>query len=136
MEKNLAKGRPRKLHLSPLQGETLGVLAEAGAENLPALLNTLHTRFPEYSRDDLVAALEEVCRGLWRLGLVTFSKDYHRPHLHYVLADPEEVYQLLSIHSYVRFDEEANLWTWDEERGGPHPVSLVITQEGEEMLLR
>jgi hypothetical protein len=67
------QGKPRKLSLSPIQREVLGMLEEAGEENMPTIINTLGLKFSDLSHEELRRKVGDAVEGLSRYGFVYLS---------------------------------------------------------------
>jgi hypothetical protein len=130
----MARARPRKVRLSPMQREILWILEEAGAEYIAATLNRLEKRFPEYSRDQFISTFEEAIRGLWELGFIALGRDYQKPGLTYVLVPQQETLEYLQIHEYAKYDQEKDYWFWDGTLGDSVRLSFMLTKEGRQAL--
>ena len=73
---------PRKLKLSPQQGDILWMLEEAGAEELPTIVVTIEPRDIQVFEDDV--------RELLRLGLIDYYRDLDRQ-VHYLALTQSEI---------------------------------------------
>ncbi len=108
---------PRRVTLSIQQNEILRILREAGEETLGTVLNTLRVG-PDANSSvsgTFVAALE----GLLQLGFVAW--------------EPEQVSSPIAR---AQYDRSASQWTSPVDEISQQPVSLVMTQAGQECLSR
>src|SRR5262249_7569137 len=117
--------RPRKLRLTPLQGQLLRILEEAGEEEITCAANTLHLQFPMSSVELLLQAFTEIQR-LLEMGFVSAAHERE--------GVRENLEGVASVLKFLRFDPERNLWIWDVRQGGNHPVRLILEQRGEQAL--
>lgn len=74
---------PRKLRLTPYQGDLLLTLEEAGAEYIQYIVNLHQT--------DAIEELEEEVMPLLRIGLVKLFRNWGQPGFHYMPLSREEV---------------------------------------------
>lgn len=120
-----------KVRLSPIQGQILLILEEAGEEYITTVLNTLKIEFPEVAPGDFIREAEQAIQGLIRASFVSFWRETGKTSPSSTPLSPGEVQQIFPLDGLMRWDEQSAFWVWDESRAGSHRVSVVLTESGQ-----
>ena len=119
-------GHPNRRGLSDLQVHILELLEEAGAEEFPCILNTLHTLMSNATGLEYLLTLEQAIRALMKRSFVLIC-NRDGP----LMDDLSAVFPLSS--SFSRMPGGGNWW-WTRPDEESKQLELVLTDDGRRTL--